>query len=164
MTSKARRLSSNQASIILKNERGIEELVNLINQVELEYPIEVSIGEFKDSRSKAQNRLQHQWWKDAESQGDQKAWEYRAYCKLHFGIPILRRDSREYRDAYDQVLRPLSYEHKLILMREPMDYPVTRAMTVKQHTEFLDMVKEHLNGLGFRLTDPEEMMICQSHE
>ena len=37
---------------------------------------------------------------------------------------------------------------------EPFDFPVTSAMNVAQHSEFLDKVKEHFEGLGYQLTDP----------
>ncbi len=163
MASKARRLSADQMRIVLKDESGIDELISMIKLTEFKYPIEVCFGEFQDSRSKAQNRLQYQWWKDAEEQGDQKAWEYRGYCKLHYGIPILRRDSVEYREKYDQIIKPLTYESKLALMLEPLEYPVTSAMTVKQHGEFLDRVWRHFTEIGIKLTNPEEFNLCQSH-
>ena len=125
------------------------------SKIELEYPIDVVIKRATKSRSLAQNRTQWQWFKDAASQGDQKAWEYRGYCKLHFGVPILRRDSLEYREKYDRIIRPMSYEQKLELMVEPFDFPVTSAMNVAQHGEFLDSVKQHFESVGFKLTDPQ---------
>jgi hypothetical protein len=42
-------------------------------------------------------------------------------------------------------------------MLPPHDYPVTRLMTVKQMTRFMDAVHDDLAGQGVRLTDPEAM-------
>ena len=140
--------------MVLHGESDKKNLLDMLQKVELEYPIDVVIKRANKNRSLAQNRTQWQWFRDAGQQGDMTASEQRAYCKLHFGIPILRRDSPEYREKYDQIIRPLEYENKLSLMMEPFDFPVTSAMNVAQHSEFLDKVKEHFEGLGFQLTDP----------
>ena len=42
-------------------------------------------------------------------------------------------------------------------MAEPFDFPVTRLMTVKQHKRYLDAIYVHYTGLGFGLTDPENL-------
>lgn len=108
-------------------------------------------------RSLQQNRLQHLWHREAAEQlKDETAEEKRAYCKLHFGIPILRAESEEFRDTYDRIIRPLSYENKLALMAAPIDFPCTRLMTVKQKTQFLDAVFGHYTALGVELTQPEQ--------
>lgn len=108
-------------------------------------------------RSLQQNRLQHLWHKEAAEQlQDETAEEKRAYCKLHFGIPILRAESDDFRDTYDRIIRPMSYEQKLELMAAPIDFPVTRIMTVKQKTQFLDAVFGHYTSLGVQLTMPEQ--------
>lgn len=105
-------------------------------------------------RSIEQNRLQRLWLKEAEEQGDQTAEEYRGYCKLHFGVPILRRDSEQFAEIYDEVIRPRDYSDKLRMMMLPFDMAVTRIMTSKQKTEYLNMIKTHFEGLGFKLTQP----------
>jgi hypothetical protein len=140
--------------MVLHGNDDKDRLLDMLRKVDLEYPIDVVIKRATKNRSLAQNRTQWQWFRDAGQQGDMTASEQRAYCKLHFGIPILRRDSPEYREKYDQIIRPLEYEKKLILMMEPFDFPVTSAMNVAQHSEFLDKVKEHFEGLGYQLTDP----------
>ena len=148
-------LSASEIHMVLHGEEDKNNLLTMLQQVELSYPIDVAIKKASKARSLAQNRTQWQWFRDAEAQGDQKAWEYRAYCKLHFGVPILRRDSPEYRAKYDRIIRPMPYEQKLELMVEPFDFPVTSAMNIAQHGAFLDEVKKHLEGLGFQLTDPQ---------
>jgi len=49
----------------------------------------------------------------------------------------------------------MPYGQKLELMVEPFDFPVTSAMTVKQHSEFLDKTAQHLRELGIHLTAME---------
>lgn len=116
--------------------------------------VEIVVRKREAKRSLDQNRLQRLWCREAAAQGDMTEEEYRSHLKLHFGVPILRRDSEEYREAYDRILRPLPYEQKLAMMAQPLDWPVTRGMTKRQKTEYLDACWQHLTGLGFRLTDP----------
>jgi hypothetical protein len=108
-----------------------------------------------EPRSLAQNRLQRLWLKEAEEQGDQTAEEYRAWCKLTIGVPILRADNDAFCAQYDAIIRPLPYERKLELMRVPIDFPVTRLMTTGQLKQYLDAMYQHFSGQGFHLTDPD---------
>lgn len=55
----------------------------------------------------------------------------------------------------DAVARPLIYSQKLALMMEPFDMPVTRIMTVKQKTEYLDAIFRHYSELGVMFPAPE---------
>ena len=143
-----------EIEMVLHGTDDKNKLLDMLRKCEFTYPMEVFIKRAGKDRSTAQNRTANMWMRDAAKQGDMTAEEYRGYCKLHFGIPILRRDSPEYRDKYDQIIRPLEYENKLSLMMEPFDFPVTSAMNLAQHSEFLDKVKEHFEGLGYQLTDP----------
>lgn len=116
--------------------------------------IEVVVRKREMHRSVEQNKLQRKWCKEAGEQGDMTAEQYRGYCKYHFGLVILCRDSDEYRAACKRVLGGLNYEQRIELMMEPHDYPVTRGMTKKQKSEYLDLCYQHFTGLGFRLTEP----------
>ena len=118
--------------------------------------LEITVQPAKNTRSLQQNRLQFTWHKEAGEQGDMTASEYRAYCKLHFGVPILRMEDDEFRAIYDEIIRPLAYEKKIALMIEPIDLPVTSRMTVKQKTQYLDKVNAFYASQGFRLTQPED--------
>lgn len=118
-----------------------------------DFPLTVTITQ-GEKRSQAQNRLQRQWCNDAASQGDQTAEEYRGFVKLHFGVAILKHESETFAAAYDELIKPLPYETKLRLMMEPHDYPITRDMSVKGKSEFLNQVWDHFTSLGFQLTDP----------
>lgn len=106
-------------------------------------------------RSIEQNKLQRLWVNEAADQlGDESAEDKRAYCKLHFGVPILRNENEEFRRAYDRVIRPLPYELKLEAMKVPLDFPVTRLMTAKQKTAYLDAIYQHFRSQGVVLTEP----------
>jgi hypothetical protein len=149
-------LLASEIHLVLRDSSDKKSLFNLLQGMELEYPIDVLIKRATKDRTSAQNNTQHQWYRDAEAQGDMKAWEYKAFCKLHFGVPILRRDSLAYRQKYDKIVKGLPYEHKLLLMAEPAPYPVTSAMNVAQKSAFLEEVQKHFTELGFVLTDPKE--------
>jgi len=128
------------------------------------FPLCVSVKEGVEKRKTQQNRLAFQWMNDAEEQGDQTAAEYRAYCKLHFGVPILRYEDEYFRQQYDRVLKPLDYETKLGLMLEPFDFSVTRLMSVKQFAKYLTAIQVHFTGLGMQLTEPALMGISNWRE
>lgn len=104
-------------------------------------------------RSDRQNRLQRKWLMEATEQlGEYTTEQYRAYCKLHFGVPILRNSSEKFRESYDRIVGPLSYELKLEIMSIPIDFPVTRLMDKRQKKEYLDAIYQHFSGLGAFLT------------
>lgn len=108
-------------------------------------------------RTTAQNKLQHMWMKEiAEQRGDMTASEARAYCKLTIGIPLLREENEAFKIRYDEILKPLSYEQKMAVMMEPFDLAVTRLMTTKQKTEYLDRIVRHFSEQGIILTMPED--------
>lgn len=88
------------------------------------------------------------------------AEEYRAFCKLHFGVPILRNEHGEFRAKYDEKVKWRAYMDKLAFMAEPFDFPVTRLMTTRQHKKYLDAIYVHFTSLGFDLTDPADLRWC----
>lgn len=137
----------------IKTDADIDGLARLLRSRPLPLTVTIAKGLPKTSR---QNRLQRQWCNDvAEQLGDRSAEDVRAFSKLHFGVPILRGDSEAYCAAYDELIRPLPYEVKLRYMAVPFDFAVTRAMSTKQLTRYLDAMATHWRGEGVHLTDPE---------
>ena len=123
-------------------------------------PLTVTVGK-GGKRTLKQNKLQRLWMGEiAEQLGDQTAEEVRGYAKLTIGVPILRAENEEFREAYDATVRPLPYELKLKLMMEPFDFAVTRKMTTKQATAYLDGVHRHFSEKGIVLTDPGDLLAC----
>ena len=103
-----------------------------------------------------QNKLQRKWIVEASEQlGDRTPEDVRAWCKLHIGVPIMREGNAEFREKYDRIIKPLPYSVKLECMAEPIDFPVTRQMTTKQKTEYLDGVFKALSEQGVILTMPD---------
>jgi len=122
----------------------------------MKLPITVNIRKGKD-RSVEQNKLQRMWlYEAAEQLQDETIEQKRGYCKLHFGVPILRNEDDTFREAYDRLIRPHTYEEKLQMMMIPLDFPVTRLMTTGQHKRYLDDIHDFFTGLGVQLTEPDE--------
>lgn len=120
-------------------------------------PFTLSITDGKH-RSTAQNKLAHMWMAEiAQQKGDMTPQDVRAYCKLTIGVPLLRAENEAFREGYDRIVRPLSYEQKIALMGEPLDLPVTRLMTTKQKTQYLDAIARHFGEQGIILTMPEDL-------
>ena len=121
-------------------------------------PLTVSLSK-GGVRTLKQNKLQRLWVGEiADQLGDQTPEDIRGYCKLTIGVPILRAENESFRERYDAVVKPLPYEQKIALMMEPLDFPVTRLMTTKQHTAYLDGVHRHFSERGIMLTDPGDLL------
>jgi hypothetical protein len=126
-------------------------------------PVRVmTVAEYVEDRSLAQNRLAFRWYNDAADQlKDGTASDKRAYCKLHFGVAILKdgtgKAADKFRDVYDRIIRPLTYEQKLELMTEPINLPITSLMTVKQFTQYLDAVQQFFSSIGVALVTDDDL-------
>lgn len=142
----------------IENTQDLRNLLAALSKTEI-FPMVLTVDYSPSKkRSQMQNRLQRLWIKELEQQGDMRAEEYRAYCKLHIGVPILRNDSDDFKARYDRVIRPLDYETKIELMKVPFDFPVTRLMNKRQKTQYLDAVYQHWTSKGFALTRPSDLM------
>ena len=131
-------------------------LIRFIEEQPLPLTVSLSKG---GKRTLRQNKLQRLWMGEiAEQLGDQTAEEVRGYCKLTIGVPILRAENDAFRERYDAIIRPLPYEQKLAMMMEPLDFPITRLMTTKQATAYLDGVHRHWSSKGIALTDPGDLL------
>ena len=144
----------------IKSEDDLKALKLLISNMQGPFTLTIEKG-IREKRSTDQNRLQRLWVNEAEQQGDMTAEEYRAYCKLHFGVPLLRNENDTFADLYDSKIRdrvpPYSYEQKLEFMAVPWDMHVTRLMTIKQHDKYLNMMHDHFTSLGMILTIPNDI-------
>ncbi len=129
-----------------------------------EFPFTVTVKAGEEKRSDKQNRLQHMWFREAEEQGDMTAPEQRAYCKLYIGCKILYEEDEDFREAYDRVLRHLTYEQQLECMLPPFNMAVTSIMTMKQKTKYLDQMYQHFRSKGYELTDPATLGLDQYKE
>ncbi len=145
----------------IKNDQDKQAVIELIQKSNK--PITVTIEQgLQGKRSTAQNRLQRLWLSEiaSDKKADMTAEEYRAFCKLYFGVPILRNENAAFRAKYDEKVKWRPYQDKLAFMAEPFDFPVTRLMTTKQHKQYLDAIYVHFTSQGFELTDPAELRWC----
>lgn len=121
-------------------------------------PWQVTIEPYKADRSASQNRLAFRWYSEIAQQSPQDTADgWRAVSKLTLGVPILRIENDDFRDQYDRMIKPLSYEDKLELMGAPIDFPVTSLMKVKQFTMYLDAMQRHFAEQGVILTAGDEL-------
>lgn len=117
-------------------------------------PFTVDITEGRD-RSTEQNRLAFKWYIEISDQTGEDREDVRARCKLEIGVPILREAHERFRKTYDRVVRPLSYEDKIDLIKVT-DLPVTRLMNVEQMSRYLDIVFRRHAEIGVVLTIPPD--------
>jgi len=140
---------------VVETEYDRKMLLRFIENQKLPFTASVTAGKH---RTTEQNKLQRLWVKEISEQlSDGTPEEVRGYCKLHFGVPILRNENAVFKAEYDAVIMPLPYEHKLKLMKVPFDFGVTRIMTTRQKTAFLDTVHRHYSEMGLILTNPEDL-------
>ncbi len=118
----------------------------------LQLPLTVEWVQGRD-RSRDQNALMWLWATEAAAQlGDRTPSEQQSEWKLHYGVPILREDSADFRAFYDKALKGRAYGEKL----EAMAFvPITSLMKVRQMVRFLDTVQRESLTNGIELTDPD---------
>lgn len=148
------------SSRVVETEHDRTLLVRFIENHKLPMTVEVTAGKH---RTTEQNRLQRQWMIDIAGQLPEfSTEEWRGYCKLHFGVPILRAENEAFCAVYDEVIRPLPYDAKIKTMMVPIDLPVTSKMTTKQKTAYLDQIQKHFSERGVVLTDPEALKYARA--
>lgn len=130
--------------MIIVTETQLQDCIGDLRSMFRAGPIEVK-AKPASKRSLKQNGQSHVWYEQVsrELREDTPAGVKR-FCKPHFGVPILRMESDEFRASYDAVFRnpanPMTYEQKL----QAMDIlPVTSLMTSDQKTRYLQAVKDH---------------------
>lgn len=105
-------------------------------------------------RSLDQNAISHAWYAqlaDELREFDDLGWK--CFCKLHFGVPILRAEDAEFRAFYDAGLKGLTYEQKISAMKF---VPVTSLMTKAQLSKYLEAMQADFVGRGVVLEFPSE--------
>lgn len=96
--------------------------------------LRVAVKTGKD-RSLDQNSLAHVWYEQVSRElREETPLGVKCFCKLHYGVPILRAENEDFRIQYDTVLKPLSYDKKLLAMNF---LPVTSLMSKDQLSQYL---------------------------
>lgn len=137
-------------SRIVQNSDDLGRLVSLLSNHKLPFTVAIRNGKH---RTNPQNALQHRWYQEAAEQlQDHTAGEYKAYCKLTFGVPILRGTDERFNEMWRQRVEGLPRIQKL----QVVEYiSVTSLMTTVEKKQYLDAVQRFLLERGVRITDPE---------
>ena len=115
--------------------------------------VKVSAKVGKD-RSIPQNSISHAWYAQVERElREDDALGVKCFCKLNFGVPILRAEDEEFRSFYDRAIKGLTYEQKIQAMTF---VPVTSRMSKTQKSTYLETMQKHYSKRGVRLEFPEE--------
>lgn len=105
------------------------------------------------ARSLDQNGISHVWYEQVSRElREETPLGVKNFCKLHYGVPILRAENEEFRLQYDTVLKPLSYDKKLLAMNF---LPVTSLMSKDQLSQYLAAMQEAYAD-RVQLTFPEQ--------
>lgn len=142
--------------IRLNNSEAQRHALQMVSEAPLDKNIVFELREDKSTRSEKQNRLMHKWYDElAKGTGHGLAYETH-YCKLHFGVPIVRRENAVYQKKYDKLIKHLAYEDKLEMMEF---WPVTRKpfMDTRMMTEYLETIDRYAAEQGIVLTHPDDL-------
>ena len=115
--------------------------------------LKVSIKLGKD-RSLDQNAISHAWYEHLArelKEDDMLGWK--AFCKLHYGVPILLAEDDTFREGYNLSIAHLTYEQKLQAMRF---VPITSLMNKKQLSKYLEDMQDDFIKRGVILKFPEQ--------
>lgn len=101
-------------------------------------------------RTLDQNGQSHVWYEQlAKELPEESALGWKRFCKLHFGVPILRAEDAEFRELYDRCIKStLDYADKL----RAMDIlPVTSRMKTDQFNHYFEALQNHFHDRGVKL-------------
>ena len=118
-------------------------------ELEVGSPLTVALA--TSASTEQQNHMQWALYRDiAAHVGDQTVNEIQCYCKLHFGVGILKAADPEFCEYYDAHFKGLTYEAKLKLM-EYLDITSRDEFKKPQMTEFLTEIVKYWTQQGVPL-------------
>lgn len=136
----------------MQKETAMQVIRNLVPDAK--EPLQLRIEKAKSKRSLDQNAISHSWYEQiAYELKEDDALGWKCHCKLHFGVPILRAEDAEFREVYDNAIKPMTYERKLIAMKY---WPVTSIMSKNQLSRYLETMQSEFASRGVRLEFPVE--------
>ena len=139
----------------LNTDEQIRNFLAVINQGRLagkRFTVEI----LDPNRTPSQNNMIYALYRQIAEQKKNEGWGFedvRSYCKLHFGIPILRASDQKFCQQYDEKVKGLDYETKLFIVSH-MD--VTSDFTVEEATQYIDTMIEAWQKQGCYLADPRQ--------
>lgn len=142
------------SALVINSDSSLQSAIGLLREQYQRYKFVRMSTKTGQDRSLPQNAITHVWYGQIARElreDDELGWK--CYCKLHHGVAILRAEDEQFRETYDAVIKPLSYEQKLIAMR---CWPVTSIMTKEQLSKYADAVQADFARRGVRLEFPED--------
>jgi hypothetical protein len=140
-------------TIRVLSEQEAQRVASMITGLPLPFTITIGDG---DKRTLSQNALIHKWFGQiAAHYGDMTAMEVKGECHVAYGVPIRRRDPVWSR-VWERMFDGLTYEQQCFLFERGI-LAMTREMTVKQLTEYMDAMQAHYRAQGVSLLDPEAL-------
>jgi NAD(P)-dependent dehydrogenase (short-subunit alcohol dehydrogenase family) len=103
-------------------------------------------------RSATQNSLSHCWHAQIARETGDTPNDVHCFCKLEFGVPILRMESEDFARSAEYLIDPLPYEQQLEAMRW---LPVTRLLSVQGMRLYLTNMQHYYGRNGIALTGLE---------
>ena len=132
-----------------------QQLTGFIEHVEQKWAEgkDLCVQFLEGGRSIDQNTMIHALYGDiARQSNDKSVMDVTRECKLHYGVPILRAADPEFCAEYDQKIKALPYETKLLIVGY-MD--VTKNFTKAQASEYIDTIISEYTGRGYALSREE---------
>lgn len=103
-------------------------------------------------RTTAQNAMFYALYRDiAAAMQDKSLVEVKRECKLRYGVAIRKGGDPEWAAFYNEAIKPMTYEQKLMLMD---DYPITSKFTKDQASEYIDTILSEYAKIGVPIPDP----------
>lgn len=140
---------------IVNSDESLQRFLGDVRQQYLEHRhLRISIKTGK-ARTLPQNDITHVWYGQiARELPENDALGWKCFCKLNFGVPILRAEDAEFREFYDGAIKStLTYEQKLAAMKY---LPVTSLMSKSQLSNYAETVRQHFFSSGVFLDFPKE--------
>jgi len=110
----------------------------------------------KDKRTLDQNSMIYALYGQIAIQmDDQSTLDVRKFCKLHYGVAILKSVDPDFCEFYDRAIKKMSYEDKLFLMGH-MDITSADAFKKPQATEYIEEILREYSKQGISLINPNE--------
>lgn len=144
------------AQMIVNSTESLQRMIGTLRTQWQEHKylrVTVKIGKH---RSLDANAVTHVWYGQiARESGDLTEAEVKAFCKLNYGVPILRSEDEEFREQYNRlILHRYTYAEKLEMMRM---LPVTSLMTTDQMNRYRDTMQREYAKQGVILEYKDEL-------
>ena len=141
-------------SLVINSDTSLQSVIGVLRELYQAHRFVKVSAKTGKSRSVPQNSISHAWYEQLSRElREASALDWKCFCKLNYGVPILRAEDEEFRDFYDRNLKKsLTYEQKLAAMKY---LPVTSLMTKSQLSAYLEAMRESFVKRGVMLEFPE---------